>query len=197
MIALTVSYFAFKIHRLTEQRQPWFFGTGFVLLAISYLIQLVITEAFLLQWNDFIEGELVNITALSLSVVGVYVYMSFFLAGLITIAYMTLNIKSARAYLLMLAMGLTGLVASESQLYLFFFLSTIILSFILFHYAIQLIKSRHLTNLLVLVAFLFFLAGAINFLLVPHYVGCLIIGNVLEVAGMVLILINLILVTRK
>jgi hypothetical protein len=197
IIALAVSISAFRIYHLTGQRQLKLFGIGFILLAVSYLLQFIIAELILLEYTEVIEGQLISRGLLGFSMLGIILYLAFFIAGLITLAYMTFNIKSSKAYLMMLFLSGIAVFLSYDHVVVFFLISTAALMFLIYHYTVHFLKTRHLTNFLVLVAFIFFLAGSINYVLVPFQLDCFVVGNLFELFGMVLILVNLILVIKK
>lgn len=187
VITLIVSLYAFKIYKLSEQRQSKLFGIAFLFFSISYFIQSFLNICRIIKINN------INIV----NSIGVYTHINFFIIGLVTLTYMTLKIKSMKTYSLLLITMLLSLLFSANKIYLFYLLSSILLIYIIIHYFINYLKNKKPKALLVLIAFAFLLFGNIHFIFSINYGLYYVIGHFLELIAYLLILIDLILVVRK
>jgi hypothetical protein len=195
VICLVVAAYAFKVYRLSGQRQPKLFGISFLFISASYFVQSILNSLIVFEINERVE-ESFDISVGVLNGAGLYLHILLFMAGLLTLAYMTLHIKSVKAYSLLITLLLLPLVFSQNRLYLFYILSSLLLIFILMHYAINYWSNRQKKTLLVLVAFMFLLVGSIHFVLAVNHAVFYVIGHVLGLVAYLLILSNLILVVK-
>ena len=127
LVTLIVSRYAFKIHRLTEQRQLRLFGTAFLAISISYFIQSFLNLAILSNLTEkichMVKAENIN----TLNLIGIYTYVIFFSFGLLMLFYMTLKIKDIRIFSFLLIVVLSAIFVSINVLFMFYLISSIIL----------------------------------------------------------------------
>nr|MCK4929463.1 hypothetical protein [Nanoarchaeota archaeon] len=197
IITLIVSIYAFKIYKLSGQRQSKFFGIAFLFISIAYFIQSFLNFVILSKLNENICRGLKIASVNFLNSIGIYAYIIFFGIGLITLTYMTLRIKSAKIYSLLLIIILLSFLSSSNTLYLFYLLSSVLLIYIFIHYLMNYLKNKQAKTLLVLVAFAFLLFGSIHFIFSVNHGLYYVIGHFLELIAYLFILINLILVVKK
>ena len=197
VITLIVGIYAFKIYKLSDQKQSKFFGIAFILISISYFIQSFLNLAIISKLNEGICKAL-RISSVNLfNSIGTYVHMIFFILGLITLTYMTLKIRSPKTYSLLSVVILLSLLFSSNKLYLFYLLSSVLLAYIWIHYLINYLKNKKPKTLLIFGAFVFLLFGSIHFIFSVNHGLYYVIGHFLELIAYLLILINLLLVVKK
>ena len=197
VITLIVSIYAFKIYKLSGQRQSKLFGIAFLFISVSYFIQSFLNFTIISKLNQNICTILKINSVNVLNSIGLYAYSLFFIAGLITLAYMTLGVKSAKIYSLSIIVIISSLLLTSNELYLFYFLSSVLLAYIFAHYFVNYLNNKKLNTLLVLIAFAFLLFGNIHFIFSVNHGLYYAIGHFLELVAYMLILVNLVLVVKK
>lgn len=197
LITLFVSFYAFRVYKLSEQNQSKLFGISFLFISISYFVQAFLNFAIISKLNEDIRLVLKINTINTLVGMEIYAHMIFVAAGLITLAYMTLKVKSAKLYSLLLVTILLSLFFSSNKLYMFYLLSSILLIYIFIHYLVNYFNKKKIKTLLVVIAFAFLLFGKIHFMFSVNHEVYYAIGHFLELIAYLLILINLVLVLRK
>jgi len=197
LITLIVSYYAYKIYRLSGQYQSKLFSIAFSFFSISYFIQSLLNFAIISKLGENICSaiKLQNITTLNLY--GIYIHTIFSVIGLVTLAYMTLKTKSLKIYSMILLISLLTLILSLNKIYLFYVLSSFLLVYIVLHYLVNFLENKQINTLLVLIAFLLLLFGHIHFIFAINHELFYILGHFLELTAYLLILINLIMVLKK
>lgn len=197
VITLIVGIYAFKVYKLSGQRQSKLFGIAFLFISVSYFIQSFLNFAIISKLNEKICTALKINSVDVLNSIGLYAYMLFFITGLITLVYMTLRFKSVKTYSLSLIIIILSLLFTSNSLHLFYLLSSILLIYIFIHYFLNYLNNKKLNTLLILIAFAFLLFGHIHFIFSVDHGLYYVIGHFLEIIAYTLILINLILVVKK
>jgi hypothetical protein len=197
IITFIVGLFAFKIYKLSNQKQSKLFGIAFIFISIHYFIQSFLNYSIISKLNEnicnFMKLESVNY----FNTLGTYSHMILLMIGLITLVYMTLKIKSPEVYSLFLIISFIPILFASNKLFLFYALSSLFLIYISIHYLKNYINNKQPKTLLVLIAFLFLLFGSIHFIFSVDHSTYYIIGHFLELIAYILILINLILVLKN
>lgn len=197
IISLLVSIYAFKIYKLTENRQIRLFGIAFMLFSISYFLQSILNYAILQQLSDRLCYVFHMCNVPTLNFIGIYIHFIFFLSGLITLNYITLKIKSKKTFSMILIIITLSVISSANKIYLFYLISSILLIYIVWHYLKNFLKNKKFKNLIVLIAFVFLLFGNIHFIFSVNHSLFYVLGHALELIAYLLILLNLILILRK
>jgi len=197
VVALIVSWHAFKVYKITGQSPTKIFGISFLFISISYFLQSFLNYSIVSNLNQSICLALQLNNLIFLNTIEFYVHMVLFLLGLITLTYMTLKIKSKKTYVLLVIAIFTSTFLSSSQHYSFYFISSTLLIYIAMHYLINYLRHRQAKTLLVLFAFILLLFGSIHYFFAVNHSLFYAISHILELIAYILILINLILVTRK
>jgi len=193
LVTLAVALYSFKVYKYCLEKQCKLFGFGFLALAFSYFSWAGVSwyvQSKLNVVNEIISlGDFAGIVAF-----GVYTHVFFFLIGLVTLTYFTLNVKSQKIYTLLVSVVLVSIIFSAQKIVAFYFISALLLLYILVHYMKEYKKGSR--NQLMLFAFLFLFLGTIDFAFSAvnhiHYVG----GHILYLIGYLFILINFILMLR-
>ncbi len=196
IITLLVGAYALKIYKLSGQRQSKLFGISFLMISAAYLAQSILNFAARYSMSEGCSTQ--SMTKIHvLGNLGIYAHMILFMAGLVTLAYMTLKIKDFKAYALFLAVILAVLLLSSNELYFFYALSSILLIYISFYYLRNYLRSRKISALIVFAAFLFLLFSSIHFIFSLDHGVFYVAGHLLEFVAYTLILVNLVKIIRK
>jgi hypothetical protein len=197
IITLIVGIFAFKIHKLSEQKSAKLFGISFIFISLHYFIQSLLNFSILSTLNQNVCNLMKIDSVNSLNIMGAYSHMLFFIIGLATLTYMTLKIKNKTAYTLLLAITLVSIIFSENKLLLFYATASTFLIFITIHYIKNYLKNKQIRTLFILIAFIFLLFGNLHFIFSVNHATYYVIGHFLELIAYLLILLNFILVQKK
>ncbi|MBI3027360.1 hypothetical protein HYY70_04550 [Candidatus Woesearchaeota archaeon] len=196
IVTLMVGVYALRIYQLSGQGQSKLFGISFLFISAAYLIQSILNFA-----SSYSMAEGCNMQSMksmhALGSLGIYTHIILFIAGLVTLAYMALKIKSIGAYLLFLVISLGVILVSSNPLYLFYTLSSILLIYTSFYYLRNYLQSRRVNSLIVLIAFLFLLFGKIHFIFSINHGAYYVAGHFLELVAYSLIFINLLTIIKR
>lgn len=197
LVTLLVSIYAFKVYKLSGERQPALFGASFLLISLSYLAQCLLNFMIVSELNKDICNAMKLANIDTLNAMGIYSHMFFFISGLLLLAYMTLKTKSVKTLSLVFILSYALLWFSSDTFYAFYFLSSLLLVYIVVYYLSNYIKHKQKRTLLVLIAFAFLLFGSIHFIFSINHSLFYALGHILGLIAYILILINLIIVIRK
>jgi hypothetical protein len=197
IITLLVSIFAFRIHRLSGQRQPKLFATAFLLFSLSLFIEAFLNLFILFKINQDISLALKIVSVNNLNLIMANVHLILFSVGLITLAYMTLKARSAKVYSLLLIITLAALFLASNPLLFYSIISFILLVYIFIHYLLNYLGKKRINSLLVFIAFVLLSLSNIPIIFsVMNHEIFYAIGHFIELIAYLLILINLILVLK-
>ena len=196
IITLIVSFYAYKLYKISAQRTFKHFAFAFFAIAISYIVQTVMNLLILFQYNDDVTALLSLRDVYLLNLFAVYISMLFFIIGLITLFYTTLNYHNYRLWGLMFALSIVAILFSINKLFMFYLVSSILLIFIVIHYLLNYAHHKHIHGLLMFLATLFLLFSSIHFILAVNHGMFYVIGHILELFAYLLVLTNLALVFK-
>jgi len=197
VITLIVSLYAFKVYKLSNQNQTRLFGFAFLSFSISYFIQSILNYTIISEMAQTICNVVKIQSVDTLNLLGTSTHIFFFIIGLVTLAYMTLNIESKKTYFLLLASSLLSFFIVANKISWFYVFSSLLLIFISMHYLSNFIKNKKPKTFIVFLAFLFLLFGHIHFIFSINHIISYVIGHFLELVAYILILINLVLVLKN
>ncbi len=191
IVSAAVSAFGYKIYKISNEKNIKLFSIGFLCISISYLLRAIINLFIVSQISGEIRKfSLDNLQATAL--IGVYLYMALFIAGLITIFYANIRVNKKESYFLMLGLGLLSVFTYLSHIAAFHLTAVFILLFINYHYAKDYLKNKNHRTLLVFIAFILLLFSHIVTLTAQIQLQEYIISHFLELAAYFLILLSLI-----
>jgi hypothetical protein len=194
VITLLVALKAFQVHSMSSQHQVKLFGIGFLFVSISYFLQAIINIFIITEINESMDRAVDLLTIGDINGIGLWLHATFFMLALVTLAYMTLDIKSAKAYVLLAIIVGAALVLSVDLLLALYLFSIVLLAFIATHYIINFFRRKRLQTFIVLLAFLLLLVGSIHFAFSVSNAKDYVIGHLLGFFAYVLIIINLMMV---
>jgi hypothetical protein len=197
IITLAVALYSFKVYKLSNQNQPRLFGIAFLFFSISYFIQSILNYFIISEIAQNISTVMKLQSVTWFNAIGLYVHMFFFIVGLVTLAYMTLKIKSPKTFALLIIMFLLTFFLIDDKIPLFYVMSSLLLIFISIHYLLNFVENRKPRNFLVLVAFLLLLFGNLHFIFAVNHTIYYVIGHFLDLTAYILILVNLLLILKN
>jgi hypothetical protein len=116
--------------------------------------------------------------------------MIFFLLGLITLVYATLEQRNIRLYSLLIALTILPLTLIDSKPFIFNLLSSLILIYLTGHYLIFYLNKGLKRNLIIFSAF--FLLLIVNIIMIFS-----LNKDIIKLAAYLLISINILIITKK
>jgi hypothetical protein len=191
IIAAALAFFAYKVYRISEEREVRLFSVSFLMISLSYIVWAGINTFLLSRLTDEVmEISLRNI--LSLNYIFGLMHMSLFVLGILTLAYATLEPKNrGRTYYIIAGLALVALVSSSLPWITYQILAIFLLSAIVYHYAIDHMCYTNKKARPVFLAFVLLLLSRIDFLFATKSATAYIFGHVLELAAYILILVSL------
>jgi hypothetical protein len=197
IITLIVSAFAFRIYRLSAQRQPRLFATAFFFISMAYFMSALLNFLLLTRLNENVCIALKVASASALTMIGTYIYLLLFSIGLITLTYMTLRVRSAKIYFLLTITALVSILMSAEPVPLYHLISSVMLVYIIIHYAFDYSNKKKPNAMLMLAAFALLLLGNVHLIFpITGSPAYYVFAHCLELIAYAFILINLILVQR-
>ncbi|MBS3066540.1 hypothetical protein J4205_01830 [Candidatus Pacearchaeota archaeon] len=190
VVTALVAFLSFKVYNLSKQNEFRLFGLGFTFISLSYIIWSLINLFLLDQLNESIK-VLSFQQFVSLGALGIYFYMLLFIVGLVTLNYTTLKEKNKSIYIIILLTSLVGIVTSFNKGFTFQILSSILLAFLLIHFAYQVKRNKNIKSILVFAAFLALVVSHIIFIFSTTQYVYYVAGHIFELIAYILILVRL------
>ncbi len=197
-ITFLVSFFSYKVYKISEHREAKLFSLSFLLISLSYFSWSLLNFLILPSYKTAEEiTRLIIERNTYLLLLGVFTHMALFLSGLITIVYTQFKIKNGKVYYMMLGLALLVLASSFNKVMTFHILSAFLLTFIIYNYIEEYSKRNNKKTLFVLIAFIFLFLSSIDFIFSLSYYQAYVIGHLFELIAYILILLSLISSIRK
>ncbi|MFH0978450.1 MAG: hypothetical protein V1837_04070 [Candidatus Woesearchaeota archaeon] len=197
IITMAVSIFAFKVYKLSDQKQSRLFGIAFLLFSIAYFVQSAMNYAVMTELNEGISRLIQLNNVAILNFVGIYTHILLFITALVTLVYMSFKTRGPKLWYLVFLLSLFALLLSANKLYAYYIISSILLIFVTSHYLMNFLGNKQGKTLMVFVAFTFLLFGSIHFIFSVNHAVFYFIAHGLEMIAYILILIDLILIVKK
>ena len=142
IITLLVAFTAFKIYRISKERELGLLSAGFVLISASYFAWSLINIFLVEELNETTRLLILkNISVLS--VIGIYSHILLFMCGLITLFYMTCKVETDRMYSLVIILAVLGVLFAYDKTLAIYSFSSIILAYIAGYYALTYKKKKN------------------------------------------------------
>jgi hypothetical protein len=187
IITISISILAFKINQYTKERKIKLFGLAFLLIGLSYLTLGCMNSWFVHEASEgFREVSIENIQILE--VLSLYIYMILFISGLVTLAYVTADMKKGITYYLLFGLSVLVIVLSCYKLVSFRILSVFLISFIAFRYLEDYLSKKNKKELWTLIAFILLFFSSLDFILSQAYYQAYIIGHIFELFAYLVLL---------
>ncbi len=196
VVAMMVSFYAWKIYKITDERNIRLFSMAFLFISLSYITQSILNFIILTQLQAKVCGIMNLESVYLLNLFGIYVHSILFLIGLLLLTYVALKIYSLRTFVLLFILVFTSLYFSPHKTFMLYLLSTTLLGFIVYYYIANYINNRKPTTLIVTIAMITLFAGYLYFIFATENPFYYVVGHVLELLAYLLVLGNLIIILR-
>jgi len=196
LAAALVALYSYKIYKLSLQRETKLFAISFAFLSASYFISSIISLFFV----SIFEGNTFAITLnriYDLRNFSVALYISFFILGYVTLLYTTLKIKRLRIYAILIILTFAAINFSFNKSFMIFFISSLFLLFINYHYYMEFMKRRNTNVLLVFWGMFFLLLSNLLFLLKTTIISTYVFSHISNLLGYVFIMSSLVRVMQN
>lgn len=196
LVAMLISWFAFKAHWLVGSKKAEYFGLGFILIAGAYLTQMAANIFLWLQVeNSPVLISMVSLTAVN--ILGGYISMILMIFGLGFLLFVSINAETKRVLAALLTASLIAIFSSSNPLPVFYLLSSLFLALIVWSFTANYLLNKNLSNLAVAAAFLLFFVGRLAFFLFSDDKAFYIALHLVELAAYLLLLISFYLVLKN
>ncbi|VVB80405.1 Uncharacterised protein [uncultured archaeon] len=191
IIAFFVAFYSLKIYRTTKQREFGLFGTSFILISLSYFIWSIINVFLVQELTESTKVLILNEINL-FSVVGIYSHILLFMAGLVTLFYMTCKVEDPKLYSALLLISSLAILFSFDKAMAVYSISSIILVYICVYYLNTFRKNGVGSTLSIFGAFvLLFFANVLMMFTNDSYINYA-DTHILELASFLIILFTFI-----
>lgn len=186
LVTLFVAWNAFKIYKVSEEKNTRNLGLGFLLVSLSYFIWACI--------NLFIVSDIGGERVLSLSNIlvlstfSIYAQIFLFIAGLALIASLTLKTNNMKSFELMLVLSFSAIVMSLNKFAATYTIAAIFLLFISAHYISEYSRRKNKITGSIAIAFSLMFLGTVEFLFAGRmYITYVISHMIILVAYMIIL----------
>lgn len=201
IITFLVSFFSYRIYKLTKQDQLKLFSLSFLGFSLAYITRFVTQLISFSKLNELlIEGARrpeIRETMFPIQTASWYIYMLFFIGGLILLTYMALKIKNKPVLFLFFGTVFLSLTLNPFPLFLFHVLASLFFIIIVIHYYKNYQRKKKMQTFLVFIAFVFLLLGNLTLIFSVRHPVPFTLGRILELAAYFFILTDLILIYKK
>lgn len=190
LAALFVAWYAYRVSRIYNQKSIILMTLGFSFIAVSYLSKALINIFLLKQIQS-------GILALSLgdldrlATIGLHLYISLYLVGVLLLVYMTLKSTNTDLFLLLLALSALGIWFSPDNLFAFNIIISVLFCVLSLHYGREYLKNRNKRTFMIFLGFLGLLLSGVGFTFATGYYVNYVIAHLLELASYGLILASI------
>jgi hypothetical protein len=196
LVTFAVAYYSLKVYSIYHEKSSKAFGIGFGFISASYFIWALINLFLLSEVNESMDAININ-EIVSLSLMGLYSYMFFYIIGISILAYLTLKVKNLKVYSLILILSLAGILLSCNKIVAFHLISAILLSYVVYFYFKECLIKHNKRAFLVLFAFIFMTLTSINLIFIVTNYYSYISGHILNLIAYGLILANLLIIKKN
>jgi hypothetical protein len=196
IVSVLVAVYAYKIYKVSEEKNIKFFGYAFLLISLSYILWPVINTLAAFPISRNIVAVFLENNELS-DAVAIYSHIVLFLAGLVTLVYSTLEKKNFRIYILLSVLLISIVLIALGKANLIYLLFSILIFLTLFHYVRICIKEKNSKVLLIMIAFAFLFLGTVSLIFSNILDLFYVSGHFFILTAYVLILTRLVINYRK
>lgn len=198
ILTLVIALYAFKIYRISDQRESRNFASAFLFLSVSYIVLVIINYLFL----SIISGNLMSLEIddlLGLKNIAIFAYMAFFILGFVTLFYTTLKIRNIRIYSVLLLLSAILITLSSDKSLAIYLLSSIFLILVGYHYFREYFRLKNKNTLFVAIGILFIFISNILMGFVGSYIlpDLYVSSRIFETIGYAFIITSLIKVLKN
>ena len=191
VVTMAVAVYSFKMYRIVREPGCRTLGLGFLFISLAHILWSGINFSVSHALNQ--STRTVSLDALSyIGLVGVFGYLMLSILGLALILYTTLPQRSQRTFPIIASLALIVPIFASYKALAFYFVSSLLLFFIVLHYVLRFIDNSKRTDSLVLLAFVFIFLGTLDFTFTTLNYSHYVLGHVLQFVGYGLMLASLI-----
>lgn len=191
IITLSVAFYAWKLYSVSKEREFGLMSVAFTFIGLSFLAWSMINTFLVEELNDTTRILILKDITI-FSVLGIYSHILLFMCGLITLFHMTVKRGSDKAYALMIAISILGIMFAMNKTVAVYSFSSLILLFIVYYYARNYLENRNVGSLAILCSFGLLLIASI-LMLFSNYAFC----HIFEFVAFSTILVTLISVLKN
>ena len=196
VITLLVCFYAWKIYKVTGERNIKLFSLAFLFISLSYFVQSILNFIMLDSLDDNVYSLIGLQSIYHLNLFGIYIHSTLFLIGLLLLTYIALKIYSFQSFVLLSILVFTSLYFSLYKTFMLYLLSTVLLGFVVYYYLTNYWNNRKATTLLVLLAMVILFIAYMCFMFATDDSFYYILGHLLELTAYITVLVNLIIILR-
>jgi hypothetical protein len=202
-VALLVTAYGYKIHRITKEKSHLYFSTAFLLVVISYAFRLVSELAIYSTYvKQSIIGPFIVSRTILEPVTWVHTYSHMIFRLLYTFAFLILlivawKIRDKPVLILLTYFMIVITIVSTYAQFVFHLTMLMILALLTFHFYHNYLKNNAKQALMVTLAFLGIMFSHILFMFMHYDPNIYAIGEGFQLLGYVLLLYAMILVKKK
>ncbi len=187
LITLFVAIYGFKLYKLCREKQFKYFGLAFAFIAFSYFLQSIINFFLLYDLNSKIQFMIPSRYIYDLVIIEVFIHVFFFVLGFLLLTYNTFKTDNLRVFYLLFVVIIISIFFSLNKLFMFYVLASVLLLYLVIHYAIMYWYNRKPNALIMSIALLLILVGTLHLMLAVNHGTYYVIGHVLELIAYLLI----------
>ncbi|MBI2134424.1 hypothetical protein HYU09_00395 [Candidatus Woesearchaeota archaeon] len=197
IIALVLAIYTFKIYKISGKKKPFYFGTGFIFVSLSYFVWAVLNMAIIINISRYLCRETHICIVDILTDISIYIHMALLMVGLLLISFSTFKKRNKETYILAFFIIALVLALSKQTLMFFYSFSSLLLLYLVIHYVRNYFKHKNTKTLVVGSAFL--LLSIANLELVFGLTDGFdyTIGNILTLLAFLLIILNFVYILMK
>lgn len=195
LAAALVALYSYRIYKISYQKEIKLFGISFALLSASYFVSSIISLFFV----SALEGNVLAIAIhriLNVQNIAVALYVFLLVLGYITLLYTTLKVERRRIYGLLVAMAFIAINFSFDKVFMIYFVSSLCLLFVNYHYYTEFIKKQNKTVFLTFWGMFFLFISNVIFLIQESSAAIYVISHTTELIGYCFLVASLIRVIK-
>ena len=183
LAAALVALYSYRIYKISSQKEIKLFGISFGLLSASYFVSSIISLFFV----SALEGNILAIAS----------YVVLLVLGYITLLYTTLKVGRKRVYGLLIALAFTAINFSFNKVFMIYFVSSLSLLFVNYHYYMEFIKRKNTNVFLTFWGMFFLFISNVIFLVQASSSATYVISHIAELIGYCFIVASLLRVIKN
>jgi hypothetical protein len=195
IVSALVALYAYRIYKLSGQRELKLFSLSFAFLSLSHLVEVFISIFFLSVSGTDVHPLIIQRIP-DVQNISVAFYILFFILGLVTLLYTTLKIKRLRVYTLLIVLTFAAINYSFNKPIMIYLISSLFLLFVNYHYLMEYREKRNCNLFLVFVGITALFLSNLLLLLEPNSILTYVSSNTIELIGYIFIAFSLLKVIK-
>ena len=196
--SLLVAWYSYNVYKVTSQEKTKYLSVSFSLIGVSFITK-VITNYMIYQAKlEFVTCALCGVFEIDLIyIIGYFMYKLTFLAALIILLILSLKIKDKNIITIISVLGFMLTFFSQLQYYIFHITAAFFLFYIAWSFDRNYRKLRTRSCFLVCSAFWIIFMSQLAFIFVVIDQSFYVMGEIIQLVGYILLIINHIRLLRK